>query len=440
MASDLSIPHRISKRAEFVSYLGSTAGWSGAFAMRMILFNWILVGILQEPAAVVGVANAIIGLPGILFMLYGGAIGDEVDGRKLLIRMHLLVSLPPALLAVTAFYGYLNFYTVITYAVFYRVFTSFAGPARQSILNHIVGANIQRGVVISSLVQRFAQVIFGFIAGLTDYISIEALLALQAFLVLSGAVFMLRVQAQSPAQKRPEGQNALGAILEGMREVWGLNTIRNIMILNFGAGLFNMGAMGVSIPFIARDIYGIESGEQSVMGFVLGAGLIYGALMTVFRVGEIISSSVLIWFTPILRPTRLLMITQLSRGIIVSLVALHPNLLSLFALMMVWGANQTISMTIARSVVQEMAPASHRARMLSVFQMGNMGAMPIGTLIMGFLVGGLAIINLPALGPLNALFVGTVASAIMFVWALKFTRLWWFESDVVGAVEESLGD
>lgn len=437
MASDQTVRERISKRAEFVWYLGSTAGWSGAFAMRMILFNWILVGILHEPPAVVGVANAIIGLPGILFMLYGGAVGDEVDGRKLLIRMHLLVSIPPLFLAIMAFYGYLNFYTVITYAVFYRVFTSFAGPARQSILNEIVGANIQRGVVISSLIQRFAQVIFGFIAGLSGYISIEGLLALQALLVLSGAFFMLRIRSQPPGQKRPEGQSAVEAILEGMREVWGMQTIRNIMILNFGAGLFNMGAMGVAVPFIANDIY---QGTQSVMGFVLEAGVIYGALMTVFRIGEIFSSSALIWFTPILRPTRLLMITQLSRGIIVSLVALHPNLLSLFALMFVWGANQTISMTVARSVVQEMAPASHRARMLSVFQMGNMGAMPIGTLIMGFLVGGLAIISLPALGPLNSLFVGTVASAVMFVWALNFTDLWNYESEMAQQSEQPLAD
>jgi MFS-type transporter involved in bile tolerance (Atg22 family) len=43
-----------------------------------------------------------------------------------------------------------------------------------------------------------------------------------------------------------------------------------------------------------------------------------------------------------------------------------------------------IVMAMSRTILQEAAPASHRARILSIFSLANMGGMPLGALIMGF--------------------------------------------------------
>ncbi len=48
-------------------------------------------------------------------------------------------------------------------------------------------------------------------------------------------------------------------------------------------------------------------------------------------------------------------------------------------------------MTMGRTIVQLAAPASHRARVLALYQLGFSGGAPIGSLIMGFLVGWLGI-------------------------------------------------
>jgi MFS family permease len=62
-----------------------------------------------------------------------------------------------------------------------------------------------------------------------------------------------------------------------------------------------------------------------------------------------------------------------------------------------------ISMTLSRAIVQEASPPTHRARILSVYMLGMMGGMPIGSAIIGVLVEYMGIRNavlVPGLGML----------------------------------------
>ena len=43
-------------------------------------------------------------------------------------------------------------------------------------------------------------------------------------------------------------------------------------------------------------------------------------------------------------------------------------------------------MSLSRAIVQEASPATHRARILSVFTLGMMGGMPIGSALLGVIV------------------------------------------------------
>ena len=91
MSSRASIWHS----SEFKSYLGTT-GFSGmALAMQQLLVSWILIGILLLPADQVGFIQALIGVPGILVMLIGGASADRVDARWLLIKVYLFAPILP---------------------------------------------------------------------------------------------------------------------------------------------------------------------------------------------------------------------------------------------------------------------------------------------------------------------------------------------------------
>ena len=74
-----------------------------------------------------------------------------------------------------------------------------------------------------------------------------------------------------------------------------------------------------------------------------------------------------------------------------------------YLLIFLWGAGGGITMSMSRSIVQESAPPSHRARVMSVYSLGMMGGMPMGSLAMGYVIG--------VFGPLNAAWVPVIGMA-----------------------------
>ena len=61
-------------------YNTSHALWMAGFSIQQLLVTWILVGILAQSPETVGLAQLLIGVPALIFMLWGGVIGDQVDG------------------------------------------------------------------------------------------------------------------------------------------------------------------------------------------------------------------------------------------------------------------------------------------------------------------------------------------------------------------------
>jgi MFS-type transporter involved in bile tolerance (Atg22 family) len=73
-------------------------------------------------------------------------------------------------------------------------------------------------------------------------------------------------------------------------------------------------------------------------------------------------------------------------------------------------------MSMSRAIVQESAPTSHRARIMSVYSLGMMGGMPLGSLSMGFVIS--------TFGPLNAALVPVIGMAVVVLLVAAKTDLW----------------
>jgi MFS family permease len=87
------------------------------------------------------------------------------------------------------------------------------------------------------------------------------------------------------------------------------------------------------------------------------------------------------------RPGRALIIGSSISLCILSLLALELPIWAFYAVVYLWGLCGGISMTMSRSIVQEASPETHRARVLSVYSLGMMGGMPIGSVLLGWCVG-----------------------------------------------------
>ncbi len=109
--------NNIWRNSQFRYYVASTSFVGFAFAMQMLLVTWLLIGVLNTPPERVGLAQAIIGIPGFFLMLWGGVSADRVDPRKLMTRVYGFGILPPLVLAAGVLGGYLSFWSFTAWAV-----------------------------------------------------------------------------------------------------------------------------------------------------------------------------------------------------------------------------------------------------------------------------------------------------------------------------------
>ncbi len=98
------------RSSQFRYYTASTSFVGFSFAMQTLLVSWLLIGVLHTPANRVGLAQAIIGIPGLFLMLWGGVSADRADPYSLMTRMYGFAVLPPLVLAAAIIGGGLSFW------------------------------------------------------------------------------------------------------------------------------------------------------------------------------------------------------------------------------------------------------------------------------------------------------------------------------------------
>ena len=88
----------------------------------------------------------------------------------------------------------------------------------------------------------------------------------------------------------------------------------------------------------------------------------------------------------------------------------------LYALVFMWGLGAGVMMSMSRTTVQEYAPVAHRARILSLYQLGFTGGMSVGALFIGIVA--------HALGPREATLVPAGLMALVILWLVTRTKIW----------------
>ncbi len=393
------------QNSEFKLYLGSTAFSGIAFAMQQLLLSWTLIGILEVPASQVGLIQAAAGIPGIFVMLLGGVRADDTDPRTLLIRVYLFAPVLPLFLITVVQLQQLSIQAVLLWALGMSFCVSYSSPAQQTILNRIASSSVQKAVSAATAVGFLVQ-IFGLgIAGTIDKFGLSPALAFQATCVGLGAFAVRRLHPQPPVIQKTE--SPFKNLADGFREIYKQRDIMQTLIINFTSSVFNAGAFMTVFPFIVKEIYG---GNAFLLSF----------LMVIFYAGATISNLLMIRVMPLVRPGRIFLIMQLSRMVILGLIWFEP-VFWIFALACVgWGLNMGVTMTLARTIVQESATAEYRARIMSVYSLGLLGSAPIGALILGSLI--------DSLGILNALIPAISISIGLFMYGIMFTNVYNYRS------------
>ncbi len=384
------------------AYLISTGFYLIPGGIQMVLFPWLVAIYLHESPERVGFAQMAGQLPMLFLILWGGLVGDRIDQRRLLVMLHAVMIVPPLLMAGLVQSDLIIYEILLVWAMVGGALGAFVQPARDALLNRVAGRDIQKVVMLTIGVQ-FGIQILGFGVGSTaDTIGPTTLLCLQALCMLAAVIATLKIPvtaAAVPRQRRP----ALREIAEGIAIAWRSNAIRPTILLTFAVGVFFAGAYMVLLPLMVRDIYGGGAG---------GIALAFAANM----LGTVTTIVFLMRIGGVARPGRALLLGGMTSSIILSTLYFELPDWGFYTVVYLWGMCGGISMTMSRAIVQEASPDSHRARLMSVYSLGMMGGMPIGSVLIGWTVG--------IVGARTAVLVPSIGMLTILIVLLMTSRLW----------------
>ena len=388
---------RLWRLPPFTAYLLAVTGWFFGFGLQTTLFPGVINYTLQESPERLGLAQAALTAPMLLVLPLAGVLAERLDRRALMFRFHLLAALGAGGLAVLLFQDRLGYWLLVSYALIVGTAGAFVMPARDSAVNPVTRVaqrlgqrdlTLQKAVILASLVQFAAQIAgmgAGFLAGLFGPAPLFAAQAGGLLLGAAAALLMPRLTT-----RRGPREPVLRSLLDGVAAVVRSNVLLPMTLIMMAVGcLIVGGGFFVIVPVLVRDAY---DGGYGLLAFLLVA----------FWVGAFAANVMLARAGAIERPGVALMLAQMVTVVCMGLLAAPMPLAMLFVLVFGWGLGGGVAISLSRAVVQENAPRHMVARVMSVYQLGLFGGMPLGAFVMGFVVGELGP-RLSALVPMAGL-------------------------------------
>ena len=392
---------------QFRWYLSGAGTWFVAFGIQAVMFTYLVTSVLNAPANQIGVAQASLTIVSTLLLLVGGSVADQVDTRRMLITCHLLATIPATALAFIVATGNLRFEWLIVYGLAMGTITAFVLPAREAMMGDVIGPQgmpaIQRAVTTTVGTTFLAQIIGMLLARFAADVGAAPIILVQTVVQLFGAFAAYQLMPSTRHHANAEaGGSQLARIADGLSEVRKSYALLPITILTLAIGVLFIGAFLVILPVLLREEFGGNVQQFSTMQVSFWGGSIISSL-AISRMGNIVHRGRLI-------------VGAVSMGAtVLVLLSFKAPLIALYALVFIWGLGAGVTISMSRTIVQEHAPPAHRARVMSIFQLGFTGGMSVGALLIGLVV--------DELGPRHATLVPAAVMAVVLISLVTFTKI-----------------
>lgn len=301
-------------------------------------------------------ATGLVGLcslvPLVVFGLYGGAIADTVDRRKLGLLGSAGLALVSAVLATQALLGLGQVAVLYVAVALQGGFFALSSPARSSMIPRLVpSAQLPAANALNTISMNLGLTVGPMIGG----VLIGAYGSQSAYLVdtvaFAGTIYaMWRLPAMRPETGTRKGR---ASVLDGLRFLREQPNLRTSFVADLAAMVF--GLPRALFPAIAVGFYG---GDARTVGLLVAApaiGALTGALFSgwvskVHRHGVAVLASVTAW------------------GLSIALFGLTHGYLWLGLLLLaVAGCADTVSMIFRNTMMQVAAPDEMRGRLQGIF-------------------------------------------------------------------------
>ena len=356
--------------------------WSGAFLsntgtwMQAVAQGWLVLQLSNSPFWL-GVDAFMSTAPGLVFTLIGGVFADLIDRRKLLIYSQIVAGITALVLGTLVVTGVVKVWMILGLSFITGCCMSIAGPSYMALVFDLVGReDLANAIALNSTQFQLARAIgpvaagIGFkVFGLAGCFFANGL----SFAAVVAGLAMVRYdESLNPQQRNEAGKEDrkfLKNLTDGFRYVASRRRVSMLLTISAVTSLFGAPYIAMS-PVFARDVLHLgETGLALLMGMA-GAGALFGALFLAY-LGDFRRKG---WFVlgGDLGFALCLIGFSLSTKVTVSIVFL-------FAL----GFGIVCSVAVTNTLLQKLVTDEMRGRVMSMFMLSFIGAMPIGNLIAG---------------------------------------------------------
>ncbi|MDH6134114.1 MFS family permease [Kitasatospora sp. MAA4] len=301
-------------------------------------------------------ATGLVGLcslvPLIVFGLYGGAIADTVDRRKLGLIGSAGLAAVSAILATQALLGLGQVAVLYAAVALQGAFFALSSPARSSMIPRLVPSEqLPAANALNTISMNLGLTVGPMLGG----VLIGAYGSQCAYLVdtaaFAGTIYaMWRLPSMRPETGTRKGR---ASVLDGLRFLREQPNLRTSFLADLAAMVFGMPR--ALFPAIAVGFYG---GDARTVGLLVAAPAV-GALT-----GALFSG----WISRVHRQGAAVLVSVIAWGLSIALFGLtHGQLWLGLLLLAVAGCADTVSMIFRNTMMQVAAPDEMRGRLQGIF-------------------------------------------------------------------------
>ncbi|MEV8334146.1 MFS transporter [Streptomyces niveus] len=320
-----------------VTYFGSS--------MAMIALPLQIKDLTNSPLAV-GAMGAVELVPLIVFGLYGGALADAVDRRKLILLSEAGLGLLAVILLVNALLPEPALWPLYVVAAGVSALAGIQRPALDSLIARIVPhAQLTAAAALNALRWQTAAVAGPAAAGVVVAFSGTATAyALTVVGFVASVLMCLRLRPAPPSKEA--AKPSLRGIAEGARYAWSKPVLLGTYAVDLSAMFF---AFPLAIfPFLAEDL----DAEWAL-------GLMYGAI----PLGSVLISLTSGWASKVRRHGLMVVFGAGGWGLAMTLAGLMPNIWLVLFWLMLAGAGDMLSGLGRSTIWNQTIPEELRGRL-----------------------------------------------------------------------------
>ncbi len=360
--------------------------WIGAFLsnsgtwMQAVAQGWLVLE-LTNSALWLGIDGFMATVPGFFLTLLGGVFADLVDRRRLLLYTQVVAGVAAIALATLVWTRHVAVWMVLAFSFVTGCCMALASPSYLAMTFDLVGReDLANAVALNSSQYQLSRVVGPLLAGLgLKFFGLAGCFYLNGLSFAAVVISLRMVRAnQSPrevaatsvkAHSIKDGRALWRDLLDGFRYVRKRPRVFSLLLLSAVMSLF--GAPYITmIPIFARDVFELGASGLAWMMGVAGAGAFVGALLIAY-LGDFKRKG---WS-----------VLGGGFGFGVFLIAFAQATHLAWSLIFLFGVGFAVitSVAVTNTLLQQLVTDEMRGRVMSMFILSFIGAMPLGNLLAG---------------------------------------------------------